>query len=165
MRFFIFFLTLLLLSTFSCTKKEPEKKTVTNKTQIDNFSLSGIDSLSKKNFLLKAKTAEIKEDKVFLSDPDFRIFKAKQSIFTLNSKKGIYNKKENEFSFNSAKLFFDSKLEANSEYFIFKEKTNEFNSPKVDITYFKNKLSGNNFHSDTKLELIKLKNVKALLNY
>lgn len=147
----------------ACTKKKLNEKPLKTKSEVIDFSLSGFDKGSSKKFLLKSKTAEIKEDKVFLFNPEFIILNVNKPYFTLKALKGFYNKKDKEFSFNSANIIFDTNLKAKTDFFIFKEKTNKFNSPNITLSYFKNKIEGADFVSDSKLSVIKMKNVKSLL--
>lgn len=156
-------LIIFIFSFLSCTKKELDKKSLKNQSEVTDFLLSGFDNLSSKKFLLKSKTVEIKEDKVFLFNPEFIMLNVDKPYFTLKAIKGFYNKKDKEFSFNSANIVFNTNLKAKTDFFIFKEKTNKFHSPNLFLSYYKNQISGTNFVTDDKLSIIKMKKVKAIL--
>lgn len=158
-----FTLILFIFSTLSCTKKELDEKPLKPKSEVVDFSLSGFDTVSSKKFLLKSKTAEIKETNIFLFNPEFIMLNVDKPYFTLKALKGFYNKKGKEFSFNSANIIFDTNLKAKTDFFIFKEKTNKFYSPNLSLSYSKNQIFGTDFVADTKLSVIKMKKVKAIL--
>lgn len=156
-------LIIFIFSFLSCTKKNLNEKPLKTKSEVVDFSLSGIDNLASKKFLLKSKLAEIKEDKVFLFNPEFIMFNVDKPYFTLKAIKGFYNKKDKEFSFNSANIIFDTDLKAKTDFFIFKEKINKFYSPNLSLSYSKNQILGTNFVTDVKVNVIKMKKVKASL--